>query len=191
VSAARSAAIWLYERPGTEPWRQGCCLWCDGAIVLVNPADYRRARRTVHYGDEHEVGGHECRKALLGSRTWDARHAVQWAALQRGHTALACVDCGVVVEEYRDGMWVALQTEFVRAPDPRAGGHPIGRHISTGVPPWEAEHEIPIADDGEHTLANLRCRCVPCHVAKTAREAVERAARRRRHRPGSAQLSLP
>jgi 5-methylcytosine-specific restriction endonuclease McrA len=182
------SAIWLYERPGTEPWQPGHCRWCDAAIVLVNPADYRRRRREVHYGDEHEEGGHECRKAMLGSRTWDARHAVQWAAQDRG--ALACVDCGQVVEEYRDERWHGLQVEVVHPPDPRVLP---GRHaelVATGVPGWEADHEIPIEDGGEHTLENLRCRCIPCHRAKTAREATARAARRR-PRPRAPQLYLP
>jgi hypothetical protein len=185
--SVRSSAIWLYERPGSQPWRPGHCKWCDERIVLVNPLDYRRARREVHYGDEHEEGSRECRKAMLGSRTWDARHAVQWAAQERG--ALACVDCGLVVEEFRDGYWHGLQEEIVSAPDPRVPDGALRTFVATGVPPWEADHEIPIEDGGEHTLANLRCRCVPCHRAKTAREAAARALRRRR-RTGSSQLLL-
>lgn len=45
--------------------------------------------------------------------------------------------------------------------------------------PWEADHEVALEDGGEHTLANLRRRCVPCHRAKTAAENSARAAARR------------
>jgi hypothetical protein len=44
---------------------------------------------------------------------------------------------------------------------------------------WEADHEIPLEDGGEHSLDNLVRRCVDCHRKKTARENSERAARRR------------
>lgn len=45
--------------------------------------------------------------------------------------------------------------------------------------PWDADHEVPLEDGGEHSLENLRRRCKDCHAAKTGREARERAARRR------------
>jgi 5-methylcytosine-specific restriction endonuclease McrA len=45
--------------------------------------------------------------------------------------------------------------------------------------PWDADHEVPLEDGGEHTLENLVRRCTACHKAKTAREASARAALRR------------
>lgn len=45
--------------------------------------------------------------------------------------------------------------------------------------PWEADHEIPLWDGGEHDAVNIVRRCVPCHRDKTKREAGERAQRRR------------
>lgn len=51
---------------------------------------------------------------------------------------------------------------------------------STG--PWEADHDVPLWDGGEHCSSNIVRRCVPCHREKTKREATERAARRRQER---------
>lgn len=45
---------------------------------------------------------------------------------------------------------------------------------------FDVDHRVPLADGGEHALSNLQLLCNdPCHKAKTAREAGERAARRR------------
>jgi 5-methylcytosine-specific restriction protein A len=44
---------------------------------------------------------------------------------------------------------------------------------------WDADHEVPLEDGGEHSLENLVRRCRSCHAKKTARENRERAARRR------------
>lgn len=67
---------------------------------------------------------------------------------------------------------------------------------STG--PWEADHDVPLWDGGEHSAANIVRRCIPCHREKTRREATLRAARRREeqvlpaplpeHHPGQGQL---
>lgn len=51
---------------------------------------------------------------------------------------------------------------------------------------WEADHEVALEDGGEHSLDNLVRRCAVCHGAKTAREATERARRRREARAGQA-----
>jgi hypothetical protein len=203
TAQARSTELFLYPPPFDGPRRPGCCRWCGDPIELVDPGDYRRRARTIHRGDEHEAGDRDCRGEYLGSSTWDARYAVRWAARARGEVHLACVDCGVVVEEMTDAgrrqterhagniiYWRGLQTAVVYPPDPRVppGGRAVT--VATGVPGWEAEHEVPIIDGGEHVLANLRCRCVPCHRAKTTREAVERAARRRRAPRPARQLQL-
>ena len=110
----------------------------------------------------------------------------------RGRTALGCVDCGIVVEKLdEDGRWVGTQERLVETPisdSERAEANtngfdelpagPLRTWVPTGVPAWEADHEVPLEDGGEQTIANLRCRCVPCHNAKTAREASDRARRR-------------
>lgn len=121
--------------------------------MLVDQTDYRRARRRYHYGDEHEVGTTNCLTAWTNSTTWDTRHAVR-VRERAAHGLVACVDCGIVCEG-RDEM------------------------DGTDATPWEADHEVPLEDGGPHTLDNLRCRCVPCHRAKTRAENRARADKRR------------
>lgn len=48
---------------------------------------------------------------------------------------------------------------------------------------WQADHIVPLEDDGEHTLANAQTLCSGCHTVKTAAENSARAARRRGDRP--------
>lgn len=43
---------------------------------------------------------------------------------------------------------------------------------------WDADHIDPLIDGGSFELSNLQTLCGPCHKAKTAREAGERAHRR-------------
>jgi len=61
---------------------KGVCRWCGEAIVLVDPSDYRRARRRYHYGDEHEVGDQDCLSRWKGSVCWDGRGAVKLRDLE-------------------------------------------------------------------------------------------------------------
>lgn len=44
---------------------------------------------------------------------------------------------------------------------------------------WEADHVVPLIDGGSFGLDNLQTLCVDCHKAKTAKEAAERAVRRK------------
>jgi 5-methylcytosine-specific restriction endonuclease McrA len=99
--------------------------------------------------------GRDCVKAYRDSMTWNPRTALRILARRAGKTELRCVDCGFVVELLHRGR--------------------IARVI---VVPWEADHEIPLWEGGEHNVANLRVRCVPDHRAKTARESARRAKRR-------------
>lgn len=45
---------------------------------------------------------------------------------------------------------------------------------------WEADHDTPLADGGDHGPAAVVTRCVPCHKAKTKAEAKRRAENRRK-----------
>lgn len=49
-------------------------------------------------------------------------------------------------------------------------------------PKWEADHVIPLADGGPHTLDNIATRCKKCHKKKTSAENSRRARVRRRIR---------
>jgi 5-methylcytosine-specific restriction endonuclease McrA len=51
---------------------------------------------------------------------------------------------------------------------------------------WEADHWTPLADGGSMDTWNVVTLCRPCHKAKTAREAGERAERRKRDREAAA-----
>jgi 5-methylcytosine-specific restriction endonuclease McrA len=168
----------FFDKPAAPDARPPYCRWCGDEIVLADPADYRRRQRNYHRGDEHEEGDRDCLHLWRASVTWDARVAVRRLAERAGRDALACVDCGVVVEE-RDEQngWVCTRWRDFDERDPETGY--LGEHVAIG-PPWEADHEVPLEDGGEHSLDNLRCRCVPCHRDKTAREGAARAMRRRR-----------
>lgn len=107
------------------------------------------------------------------SRTYQPRTAVRFRAGKLGDV-LACVDCGLVVEERRNGHWVELWREHATY-DEKSWRWVV----DPAHPGWEADHEVPLEDGGEHSLENLRCRCVPCHRAKTARESAARAEIRR------------
>jgi 5-methylcytosine-specific restriction endonuclease McrA len=97
--------------------------------------------------------GRDCAQAFRDSMTWNPRQALLVIA-QREGKELRCADCGFFVG-------VRLNDE--------------GRYEERA---WEADHEIPLWDGGEHTVENLRARCCPCHAAKTARESARRAASR-------------
>lgn len=43
----------------------------------------------------------------------------------------------------------------------------LGRAFPDGEP-WECDHLVALSDGGSNTTENLRCRCIPCHHAKTA-----------------------
>jgi hypothetical protein len=55
---------------------------------------------------------------------------------------------------------------------------------------WEADHEIALEDGGDHTLENLKRRCLECHRKKTGRENTARARARREDRSGQESLAL-
>jgi len=94
--------------------------------------------------------GRDCVGEYKRSMTWNPRHALMAQAVSK-HEELRCADCGFEVG-------AKINAE--------------GRYEGLA---WEADHEIPLWDGGEHTMENLRARCVSCHAAKTAREAGQRA----------------
>lgn len=160
---SRGDRIILAEAPGGPGcWKPGHCAWCGEEIVFIDAAkSYRQRQRTRHRGDEHEAGDRNCHREHEVSYVWDPRRAVRIREF-RERGAIACVDCGTVCEK-------APKRESWR--EVGAAGQVLER--------WDADHEIPLVDGGEHVLENLRSRCVPCHREKTAREAAERSRRRR------------
>lgn len=55
---------------------------------------------------------------------------------------------------------------------------------------WQADHVVEVIDGGEPYLSNIQTLCTPCHKAKTARQAGERAkARRQQKQPLLAEVA--
>lgn len=135
-------------------------------IVLAGPAAPRAPLGTCRWCGQQLTGlnasrrnycylareGRDCVKAWNNSRTWDPRVAIRHRD-RAEHGCVRCADCDVVCEPEDDN--------------------------DHGVP-WDADHEIPLEDSGEHALENLCTRCVQCHSRKTARENTARGAARRR-----------
>lgn len=110
----------------------------------------RAVSRRYCYPDRE---GRNCVKEFRDSMTWNPRQALRIKAFKQGERVLRCIDCGFVVEELHRGSRARVI-----------------------VMPWEADHEIPLWDGGEHVVDNLRVRCVPDHRTKTNREnAIRRA----------------
>lgn len=173
AKAQRRTGLFILERPKAPAAEPPFCKWCGERIVLVEPGDYRRARRNYHRGDEYEIGNVDCGLAFRLARTYEPRVAVFHREV-KAHGVLACVACGEVCAE----------------PNPDAARP--GRSVVLAREPkrWEADHRVPLEDGGTHELDNLQCLCCPCHRLKTARENRERAARRAKL-PASEQPSPP
>jgi HNH endonuclease len=155
---------------------KGVCRWCGEDIVLLDSTDYRRVRRRYHYGDEHEEGSTDCLSRWKASTTWNAREAVRLRDLE-AHGRVFCAECGVVV--YQPGRpWPERLHALPRSERPDLNPELEALYRATELP-WEADHRVPLEDGGPHHIDNLQALCVLDHRAKTAREATERAVRRR------------
>jgi 5-methylcytosine-specific restriction endonuclease McrA len=169
----------------------GVCRWCGERIVILDPDDYRRARRRYHYGDEHEEGDIDCLSRWKESTTWDARHAVKLRDLE-ANGRLFCAACGLVVFE-PGKPWPEPLHRLPRAERPDLNPE-IAEQYRPKESPWECDHRIPLEDGGPHHIDNLQVLCTPCHRHKTAHEAAARAERRRLSRllalPPDRQLAL-
>lgn len=98
----------------------------------------------------------------------------------RGKPALRCNWHAECVAAYKVQAWPQEARRVVRARDhgicAACGVDTKAAHLGA----WELDHRIPLIDGGSKDLQNLQTLCVPCHKAKTAREAGERARRRSR-----------
>lgn len=86
-----------------ERWGKGVCCWCGEPIVLADPTDYRRATRTRHRGDEHEIGDRNCHKLFMQSYCYTARELVE----RRGDPC--CAYCGEITEQWEAEHTLALK----------------------------------------------------------------------------------
>ena len=137
---------------------RGTCRWCGQAIVY--PEGARLAgkldrRRRWHPACVDEYNLSDPREA----RTWLRRR-------QRG----ICKACGL--DTY------ALRREIRKLARGRAAAL-RERGFLPRQSLWELDHVVPLIDGGSWDRSNLQTLCVPCHRAKTAVEARDRAVRRR------------
>lgn len=159
----RSTQIILATRPGDADACAfvGNCSWCGETMYRPDKPGVVDGRRSYHRA---EHGERDCRKEKNDSYAYEPREALLIVARLAGESELRCVDCDALCARIGNG-----------ARD--------GRDLV----PWEADHDVPLEDGGEHAIENLRCRCAGCHRTKTGRE---NAARARARRPPSLQESL-
>lgn len=180
-ASVRSSKIFLTSRPGNDAdcAQQGHCEWCGQPMWWTNKAGETKLdlRRSYHRA---ERGERDCRHEVNGSYAYGARNALLAAtrakARQNGYAELRCEDCHCLCEL------------LLYAPDAPVPSRWFMRQTEATFEYWEADHEIELEDGGAHSLANLRCRCGPCHRAKTTRSAAKR--REPKQPADAAQLAL-
>jgi hypothetical protein len=186
----RGSKIVLAEPPGDpeQRARSGFCSWCGKPMWRKNKDGQTVMDLTRSYHNEVKGDG-ECRELFYASYTYRADGAVAGRARLEGKIELECVDCGKVCETIQPNHPDARcrcghkRSEHVQGgagykqvcnvegcTGCRSGeGESIYQSGFRAMgAPWEADHEIELEDGGEHSVENLRCRCVPCHKRKTA-----------------------
>lgn len=165
------------RRPPLPHYRQrfwGYCRWCGEAIE--RPDGSLNRRRSWH---------HDC-VALYNLAVGPAAYARE-IALRQGGICPDCRDPLFAQKPHRaegvgrPGWWVC----WIAGKSVSASGYFCG--VSWPLLPCEIDHEVPLwsVDKTKPDAIrfwlwdNLRARCIPCHRAKTAREAVVRAKERR------------
>lgn len=107
--------------------------------------------------------------------------------LVRERDAGVCCSCGVDTNQARR-WWrrVAVAWQRISRRDPaaiRQAMRACGWPGDTCRDWWEADHIHARADGGSDHPDNLQTQCVPCHKARTRKQAGERARKRREQRP--------
>lgn len=153
----------------------GHCAWCGEEIKFDESKKgwKRRRSRGYHRGDEWELKD-------FGDEPSCLYMALAWTTPRRalGHlldrTDGRCAACGFEVADKatEDGFHPEYGDWIVR----RAG--PEERFATQA----EVDHILPIEDGGTNHIENLQPLCPPCHRGKSAKEAKDRAARRRKAR---------
>lgn len=185
-----------HRRPPVPHWEKGkgFCRWCGEAVLGRGgaPSDRRwhpacvlayklaawsAEQRRVCWVRDHGVCGVCGRDCAAQERlAIGQRHLDQWLGGRAAEDRF-----GDWFRQRRDGteqsarVWLRQELEALR----RERGWP-----KSGESWWQADHIRPLVDGGGLDLAyfaaeNLMTLCCACHKAKTAREAAERAARRK------------
>jgi 5-methylcytosine-specific restriction endonuclease McrA len=135
---------------------RGICRWCG--LAIVRPDGRPDRRRNWHPA---------CVETYKLCWPSHARQRV------RERDAGICAGCGTVTRRLRRSRPITP-----RPHDPRYAG-PYCRAVWVERHGWELDHIVPLVDGGTHELANMQTLCRLCHRAKTVREAMERARRRK------------
>lgn len=140
--------------------RPGCCPWCGEASPVRLRRDGLPALNSPRW---HPA----CVEA------YNALQPAAWRTRVYREAMGLCADCGrfcpqrPTIRVSRDPADDRSRQAAFYRDDPEA------RYRR-----WHADHIVPLADGGDWSDENGQLLCEPCHKAKTAREAAERAARR-------------
>jgi 5-methylcytosine-specific restriction endonuclease McrA len=137
---------------------RGTCRWCGTAIERADGRPDRRRNWHPACVETYKL-------------SWPSHARLRVLERDGGR----CAGCGADTVKRR------LRRSRPIEPRPGDGRYagPYCRAVWSERHAWELDHVVPLADGGTHELANLQTLCRPCHRAKTAREAGERARRRR------------
>jgi 5-methylcytosine-specific restriction endonuclease McrA len=144
------------EIPFTDAPR-GTCRWCGQYIVVESGQREGEVNKRRRW---HPA----CVDIYNVSDPREARRRIR--KRDRGH----CARCGVDTYKVRREFMKIKRGRFDSI---RAAGYKPRKSF------WELDHIVPLIDDGSHDDDNLQTLCTPCHSAKTAEEASERALRSR------------
>jgi hypothetical protein len=150
-----------HRRIAIPPYRpRGTCRLCDKQIL--NPDGTPNTRRNWHP---------ECVHAFRMANHPDYARRVIYAR-DRG----VCAACGA--DTHRTAVERGGTVRLRPWHGPEVGGDYCRVDIYETAE-WHLDHIVPLIDGGAHDESNMQTLCVDCHKAKTAREATERARRRR------------
>jgi len=156
-SPVESRAVTAHRRPEirfTDAPR-GTCRWCGEGIVYADGPKRGEPDRRRRWHPE-------CVSTYSASDPREVRRRLR--RRDRGR----CAACGLDTVKLRRELRGRGMTKKLRE-----RGFVPRRSL------WEVDHIVPLVDGGSHDLDNLQTLCSPCHRAKTAAEATERAARER------------
>lgn len=157
-----------------HPPRRGWCRWCGEMIFQLDKDGHVRQNRTGRMWHEARVIHPDAEPEPNCIREYSAQGFTFRDQVFRRDRGV-CASCDRDVEAERRA-WEAQRPDAAVDYDTWSERQQAWLRLE---PRWEADHIVPLEDDGEHTLANAQTLCQPCHSRKTAWENSGRAAQRR------------